>query len=716
MAGMIKVTVITVSFNGLPLLEAFIQSVLATDKHGVELDIVLVDNGSTDGTVGWVRANYPQLRVLENDENNYTRALNLGIANSAGEYVVIANNDATVHPRWLQGFLPGFQLDERIGAVQSKLYFSGSNKVNSVGVQEVGHFYFADIGFGRNDSRRYAKPREREYVTGGSVMFRRACLEDVGAWDEDFILFMEDVDYSARCRKKGWKLWFSPDSIFYHQYHGNSSRELCEYFCTRNRFLFIAKHFPLELAKSIPTSHFYRNGEIDNVYRTLLHGVRKLCVCHDTQTVVHVLKDLEGRLPKLIGDVAAYMFFSHLEVLLGLRRIRVGIYHHAGSFAERDQYHVAKMAAVMQDRYDVGFIFGDGAPLSQYEELFDVDLGNCSSKHIQMPVIAERSLLTENAGKETEAGTNPFDMVSRETLNFDIFINAASQGDINPLSPVSLFLCHSAHRQRTRLVHVDNYDHLVIDSDYTGEWVERHWHLKPTDKLYPAVNMYNPRSNPDDKARVILCVSSFESGGSKRQVDLISTFSDMCLRYPQATNGWKLLLVVRSTPENTCIGEVEAVLSGAHGEIDYKTNATEGEIRDYYRQAPIFWHAAGLYDGRHEYPGKFDITTVEAMQNYCVPIVSDHSGEREIVEHGDSGFHFSTFDELMALSLKVMADPLQCQAMARRAYLKSHSFSDTAFKERVETLLAAAEMELLGRETLPGAQGTGRRVDPIRSH
>lgn len=716
MTGMIKVTVITVTFNGLPLLETFIQSVLATDQHGVELDIVLVDNGSIDGTVDWVRANYPQVRVLENDENNYTRALNLGIANSAGEYVVIANNDATVHPGWLQGCLHVFQMDAKIGAVQSKLYFSGSGRVNSVGVQEVGHFYFADIGFDRKDSPRYAKPREREYVTGGSVMFRRACLEDVGEWDEDFIMFMEDVDYSTRCRKRGWKLWFSPGSIFYHQYHGNTSRELCEYFCTRNRFLFIAKHFPLELAKSIPTSHFYRNGEIDNVYRSLLHGVRKLCVCHDTQTVVHVLKDLEGRLPKLIGDVTTYMFFSHLEVLLGFRRIRVGIYHRAGIFTGRDQYHVAKMAAIMQDRYDVSFILSDAVPLSQYEEWFDIDLSKCSSKHIQLPVIAERNLLAENAGKETEAGSNPFDTISRETLHFDIFINAASQGDINPLSPVSLFLCHSSHRQRTRPFHVDKYDHLVIDSDYTGEWVERRWHLKPSDKLYPAVNMYNPQSNPDDKAQVILCVSGFEPGGSKRQVDLIRTFSDMCLRHPQATHGWKLLLVVRGTPDSTCIDEVEAGLSGAHGEITCSTNATEGEIRDYYRQASIFWHAAGSDDGRPEYPGQFDITTVEAMQNYCVPIVSDHGGEREIVEHGDSGFLFATCDELMALSLTVMADPLECRGMARRAYLRSHLFSDTAFKERLETLLAGAEMALLGRETLPGAPGNGPRIDRNRSH
>jgi GT2 family glycosyltransferase len=701
---MVRITVITVTFNGRSFLEKFIESLMATDQQGMELDIVFIDNGSSDGTVDFLKMHYPKVRVLENTENNYTSALNLGIAHSVGEYVVIANNDATVHPNWLQGLLDVFQLDEKIGAVQSKLCFSGTNRVNSVGVQEVGHFYFADIGFDRQDSARYAKPREREYITGGSVMFRRACLEDVGNWDEDFILFMEDLDYSARCRKRGWKLWFSPSSIFYHHYHGNLSQDFCEYFCTRNRFFFVAKHFPLELANSIPTSHFYQKGEIDNVYRCLLHSVQKLCASHDTHTVDHVLADLEDCLPTFLGDVASYMFFSHLEVLLGLRRIRVGIFCGSGETTGLDQRYIGEMAAIMQYRYDVTFIFTNDRLVSQHKDWRDLDLSKCSSKIIQVPLIAEQNLCTPNAGMELKERTYPFDSISRETLNYDIFINGSALVNISPLSPVSLFMCQFTHQERTPLFHVDKYDRLVVNSDHTGEWVERHWNLKPTDKLYPPVNMYNPLSTPDDKEQIILCVSRFEISGRKKQVELITTFSDMCLRYPQATHGWKLMLVGHITPENTYFDEIETVLSAAQGEIEYNTNATLSEIKDYYRRASIFWHAGGFHEDRPEHLGEFGITTVEAMQNYCVPIVSDRGGQREIVEHGDSGFHFSTFDDLMALSLTVMADPSQCRCMAVRAYLRSRLFSDSAFKGQLEKLLADSEKQLLGHEMLPGVR------------
>lgn len=419
MPGTPSITVITVTFNGMRFMEAFFQSLMETDQQGLKLDVLLIDNGSTDGTVDWVRLNYPQVRVFENDENNYTRALNLGIANSFGDYVAITNNDAIVHRGWLQGFLPTFQSDERVGAVQSKLCFSETNRINSVGVKEVGHFYFADIGFDMDDSARYAKPREREYITGGSVMFRRACLEDVGEWDEDFIMFMEDVDYSARCRKRGWKLWFSPSSIIYHQYHGSLSQQFCDYFCTRNRFFFVAKHFPLELAESIPTSHFYQRGETDNVYRSLLHSVQKMCTCHDTETVKRVLQDLENCLPRLIGDVAAYRFFSHLEVLLGLRRIRVGILDNSEQFAEESQRYIAEIAAIMQEDYDVEFVSSREIDLVKYREWFELDLSKCSTKIVKPSVLEPKSQGAD------------LDILSLETLHYDIFVNANMPAEIS---------------------------------------------------------------------------------------------------------------------------------------------------------------------------------------------------------------------------------------------------------------------------------------------
>jgi len=698
-----KITVLTVTFNGKPFLQDYFASLAATNQQGLELEILMVDNGSTDGSVTWVREQYPNITVIQNDENNYARALNLGIRHSEGEFVVISNNDATVHTNWLQGFLSVFKQDAKIGAVQSKIFFANNKKINSVGVEEIEHYYFRDIGFGRDDSSVYATAAERDYVTGGSVMFRKECLDDVGPWDEEFIMFMEDVDYSARCRKSGWKLWYSPASVMYHRYHGSSSEELCEYFCTRNRFLFVAKHFPLELPACIPTSHFYKKGEYDVLYRSLLHSVRKLCVSHDTDTVVKVLHALKTCLLGLIGDVSTYIFFSHLEILLGLRKIRVGIYDHAGHFAGGGQRYVAEMAAIMQERYDVTYIFNNDVQLSDYKDWFDLDLTRNSMKIIRIPFFEERNRYTPDEGMVLGESSNPFDIISRESLNYDIFINANMLAKVNPLSPVSIFVCHFPDQERKRFFQVDKYDHLIINGDYTGQWVEKRWQLKPSDKLYPPVNMFSPDSTPDSKEKIILSVSRFEISGSKKQVEMVQAFSEMCKRHPEETSGWKLVMVGGSTPGNTYMDEVHEAVAKAKCTIEIHPNSSVREIKDWYRRSAIFWHACGLNETRPERVEHFGMTTVEAMQNYCVPIVIDGGGQREIVGDGDCGFRFSTLAELQGFSLIVMGNAEQRRSMAERAFRRSHLFSREVFKEKLEKLLDEVELELLGRDRLPGA-------------
>ena len=640
MTSMPRISVLTVTFNAHEFLEGFVNSLLATNQLGLELEIVIVDNGSTDGTLEFLQEHYPNIKLLSNDENNYARALNLGIANSEGEFVVISNNDATVHPEWLQGFLEVFQVDEKIGAVQSKIYFAESQLINSVGVEEIDHFYFRDIGFEEEDSDRYATAAERIYVTGGSLMLRRECLEDVGPWDEEFIMFMEDVDYSVRCRNKGWKLWYAPDSILYHQYHGSSSHDLCEYFCTRNRFLFVAKHYPLELASCIPSSHFFKKEEYDHLCRSLLHSVRTLYQCQSTDTVKKVLQSLKKCLPGYIGEVSAYTFFSQLEVILGLRKIRVGIYDHAGHFTGGGQRYVAEMAAIMQERYDVTYIFNRDVKLSDYKEWFDIDLSRSASKVINIPFFDKKKTLTPNEHMVLTQNSNLFDIIAEETANYDIFVNANMLGKVNPLAPVSIFVCHFPDQERGRFFQVDKYDHLVINGDYTGEWVEKRWQLKPTTRLYPPINMFNPDSNARDKEKLILSVARFELSGSKKQLELVKTFSEICQQYPEQSSGWKLVLVGGSSTENSYLEELEAAVTKSQCPIEIKPNIPVAEVRDLYRRAAVFWHACGLDETLPERVEHFGMTTVEAMQNYCVPIVIDGGGQREIVEHGDSGLGF----------------------------------------------------------------------------
>jgi glycosyltransferase involved in cell wall biosynthesis len=516
-------------------------------------------------------------------------------------------------------------------------------------------------------------------------------------------MFMEDVEYSARCREKGWKLWYSPSSILYHQYHGSTSDALCEYFCTRNRFLFVARYFPLELAECIPSSHFYKKGEFDLLYRSLLHSVRKMSEYHGAETVNRVLQKLRECLPGYLGDITTYMFFSHLEVILGLRKIRVGIYDHAGHFAGGGQRYVAEMAAIMQERYDVTYIFNNDVQLSDYKDWFDLDLSRCSMKVIRIPFFEKRKRYTPDEGMVLSEIANPFDIISKESLNYDIFVNANMLGKVNPLSPASIFVCHFPDQEKARFFQVDKYDHLITNGDYTGEWVEKRWQLKPTRKLYPPVNMYNPDSRSTNKEKIILSVSRFEVSGSKKQAELIETFSKMCRQHPEKTEGWRLVLMGGSTPGNAYLETLQEAVSSSNCPIELRENAAVSEIKDYYRRASIFWHACGLDETKPERVEHFGMTTVESMQNYCVPIVINGGGQREIVEQDKSGFRFSNLDELMAFSFTVMNDAELCVRMADAAYERSHLFSQQVFKGKLDKLLDEVELELLGRDVLPKA-------------
>jgi len=287
------ISVIVVNDNALKYLVPCFASLLKIDNDGYSLEIIMVDNLSQDGSVPAIRDKFPEIKIIENTVNNYAKALNLGIDASTGSYVGVLNPDTVVEKNWLTGILDIMAADDRIGVVQSKILFSDEKTINSVGVEEVGDFYFRDIGFDEKDVGQYEKPMEINFFSGGSVFFRRDCLVDVGSFDEDFMMYMENIDYSIRCRDKGWSLFYSPVSIVYHNSHGVPSSELCEYYCSRNRMLLLGKHFPFKLPGSIKTSHFYLKNDMENLYRSLIQAVKKVAEYQPTEIIVKVLDDLK---------------------------------------------------------------------------------------------------------------------------------------------------------------------------------------------------------------------------------------------------------------------------------------------------------------------------------------------------------------------------------------------------------------------------------------
>jgi len=695
------VSVIIVNYNGLKYLEPCFNSLFKVDKDNLLLDVIMVDNLSNDGSINFVKEKFPEIEIIENDINNYAKALNLGIEKSKGDYIAILNNDTTVEKNWLRGLMAAMDRDERIGAIQSKILFSDGKTINSAGVEEVEDFYFRDIGFDEKDVGKYEEEKEQEYFSGGSVLLRRGCVESVGNFDEDFVMYMEDIDYSIRCRDKGWKIFYAPKSVTRHRYHGTASSDLCEYFCSRNRLLLLGKRFPLSLSQSIKTSHFYLKNEFEPLYHSLIQAVKKLIEHNDTETSKKALDALREVAIEIFGRRKAYNFFTQLEVVLGLRKIRVGIYDHAFHFAGGGQRYVAKLAESLQDRYDITYIANKEVSLNEYKEWFDIDLSRCKLKIIKIPFYERLGRYFIDEGMVINEDINPFDVISEESCQYDIFINANMLGKVEPLSSLSIFMCHFPDRNKEKFFSVDQYDYLITNSNYTTFWVKKRWGLDNKLRLYPPVDMYNGVDEIVNKHKIILSVARFELGGSKKQVEMVKAFGDLCKKNRRVEDEWKLILAGGTPRENPYFDEVRREVDSFHGaDIELMPNLTNSELKGLYGNASLFWNACGLGETDPHLIEHFGMTTVEAMQNYCVPIVIDGGGQREIVEHGISGFRFKTIEELESYTLKVINDEKSREEIARKSYERSQCFTSTIFRKNVLEFFSDVENRLRGGEDL----------------
>ncbi|MGA2775334.1 MAG: glycosyltransferase, partial [Candidatus Omnitrophota bacterium] len=291
-----SVSVIIPSYNGKHFLKECLSSLYELRYPSKSLDIKVVDNVSTDGTAQYVHRNFRKVQVLRNDENNFCKANNLGIKNSRGELVAFLNNDTQVEKDWLKALVESIEGSEQIGCVGSKVLFP-DGRIQSAGHYEFPNFRWGDRGLHEPDIGQYETAEEVNSLSGSSVLFRRRCLDDVGYFDEDFIMYLEDVDIFLRCRKKNWKLLYVPASIVHHSFHGTVDEKSVRFYIERNRLLLIAKHFPQELSHALESKEYsLRNEELFNILPDLF---MKLLKHHNKDSLQSTLKDFFASLKRV---------------------------------------------------------------------------------------------------------------------------------------------------------------------------------------------------------------------------------------------------------------------------------------------------------------------------------------------------------------------------------------------------------------------------------
>ncbi len=302
------ISIVIVNHNGEKFLKKCLSSVFSTNYPKDKLDVIFLDNASVDNSVKLVKEKYKKARIFVNNVNNYCKANNIGIQEAKGEYIVLLNNDTQVTHNWLKGLLQTIQQDPKIGAVGGKILFE-NGKINSTGHQEYPNFYWGDRGYKETDKEQYDKTEEMTSLCGVAVMYRRKCFEHVGLFDEDFVMYVEDVDLAHRCRERGWKIVYTPKSVVYHFNHGTSyvlnpddPDKVEKRFVERNRLLFIAKHFPEKLADALSTSaFFYIDKNYDLLYDNLGILLMKLIESHKPAKVRSVLSDFFTNFKKIIS-------------------------------------------------------------------------------------------------------------------------------------------------------------------------------------------------------------------------------------------------------------------------------------------------------------------------------------------------------------------------------------------------------------------------------
>ncbi len=272
------VHVLVINWNGLDHLQACFETLLTSTYEQVRF--VLVDNGSTDSSVDFVRERFgadSRVEILEAGENlGWSGGNNLGIRHAldaGAAYIFLLNNDTAIAPDAISKLVAAAESDTTIGALAPKmLLFDTPDIINSVGVEcsIIGNGW--DRGLGRLDQPKWNNAGEVLGVCGGAMFIRRAAIERAGLLPDDFGIYLDDLDLSMRIWNAGFMIRSCPEASVRHKFSatmGEGARAREKYYLnTRNRFRLVLRNFPTRHAPMILSSLIH--GEVKAIGRAIL--------------------------------------------------------------------------------------------------------------------------------------------------------------------------------------------------------------------------------------------------------------------------------------------------------------------------------------------------------------------------------------------------------------------------------------------------------------
>lgn len=218
-----KVSIVIVNWNGKKFLKNCLDSLKKITYSPVE--IIVVDNNSTDGSEAYVKKYYPKVKLIENEKNyGYAGGANIGGKHANGSYILFLNNDTVVTPGFIEPLLTDFRKDPSVGCVQSQMRL-----LNDKSILEVVGDYISFTGFlyhyGYRKKANLDKYNRQTIIfspKGACSIFPRSLLQKIGLFDEDFFIFFEETDLSFRVWLAGCKVLYEPKSVIYHVSGGDT--------------------------------------------------------------------------------------------------------------------------------------------------------------------------------------------------------------------------------------------------------------------------------------------------------------------------------------------------------------------------------------------------------------------------------------------------------------------------------------------------------------
>ena len=220
----VKIAIVILNWNGTKLLQQFLPSVIEFSKSD-STEIIVADNGSTDGSISLIRNNFPEVSVLDLEQNyGFARGYNEALRQIKADYFVILNSDVEVTAGWLESPIRIMDSDKSIAAVQPKI-LSYNQRTNFEYAGAAGGF-IDRFGYpfcrGRifdhveADNGQYDTIIDVFWATGACIFVRSDLFHLVGGFDADFWAHMEEIDLCWRFKNRGYRIIYTPESVVYH--------------------------------------------------------------------------------------------------------------------------------------------------------------------------------------------------------------------------------------------------------------------------------------------------------------------------------------------------------------------------------------------------------------------------------------------------------------------------------------------------------------------